>query len=250
MLLLDGVHARGAGGRAALKGVSLRVHPGEIVGVAGVDGNGQRELAEMICGLRRAEAGRLFLSGVPLPRLDPAQARRLGVAHVPEDRLLRAVIGPMSVEENVALGRQGEPPFARGGLIDFPGRQERARKLIQRFDVRPPVPAARLAELSGGNQQKVVVARELDCQPKLLVAAQPTRGLDVAAVSLVHRELRRERERGCAVLLISLDLDELLTLSDRLYTLYEGQVTGEFERERFDEREIGRRMLGGGETNA
>lgn len=236
------VKARGEDGRAALNGLSLTVHAGEIVGIAGVDGNGQRELAEVLTGLRPLEGGDGALLGKPLKGLSPHEARQRGVSHVPEDRLRRAVVKDMSVEENVALGRQGQPPFARGPWLDFSGRKERSQKLMTAYDVRPPNPLLPIQMLSGGNQQKVVVARELDSQPKLVVVVQPTRGLDISAVAQVHARLREERARGVGVLLISLDLEEVLTMSDRVYVLFEGRVTGTFTRPQFDEREIGRRM--------
>ncbi len=246
VLEAEGFRVSGADGCPALRGLSLRVHAGEIVGIAGVDGNGQRELAEVVTGLRPLEAGTGSLLGAPLSGLSPQEARRRGVSHVPEDRLWRAVVKGMTVEENVALGRQGLAPFARGPWLDFSGRRERTRQLLGAYDVRPPDPAVPIQGLSGGNQQKVVVARELDSQPKLVVVVQPTRGLDISAVAQVHARLREERARGAGVLLISLDLEEVLGLSDRVYVLFEGQVTGSFTRPEFDEREIGRRMMGAG----
>lgn len=230
-------------GRRALAEVSLTLGPGEIVGLAGVDGNGQRELAEVLTGLLPSTAGEVLVAGQRLGA-DPAAARRLGVAHIPEDRLARAIVGPMSVEENLSLGRQGAPPFAKGPLVDFAGRRERALTLLRTWDVRPLDPEARMGELSGGNQQKAVVAREVDQHPRLLVAVQPTRGLDIAAVAQVRRQLLAERDRGCAVLLSSLDLDELLALADRIYVLFEGRIAGELERSAFDERKLGELMLG------
>jgi ABC-type uncharacterized transport system ATPase subunit len=238
--------ARGADGGEALRGISLQVHAGEIVGIAGVDGNGQRELAEVITGLRRLEGGRGTLLGKQMASLSPLEARRRGVSHIPEDRLWRAVVKGMTVEENVALGRQDQPPFARGPWVDFAGRRERTQKLLATYDVRPPEPTFPIQGLSGGNQQKVVVARELDTQPKLVVAVQPTRGLDISAVAQVRSRLREERARGAGVLLISLDLEEVLEMSDRVYVLFEGRVTGTFTRPEFDEREVGRRMMGAG----
>jgi general nucleoside transport system ATP-binding protein len=241
------LRARGADGRPALRGVSLEVRAGELIGIAGVDGNGQRELAEVLTGLRPLEGGGGVLLGEPLEGLTPAEARRRGVGHVPEDRLWRAVVKAMSVEENVALGRQARAPFARGPRVDFAGRRERTRALLKAYDVRPEDPEVPLRALSGGNQQKVVVARELDAAPRLLVVVQPTRGLDIGAVAQVHARLREACARGAGVVLVSLDLEEVLALSDRLYVLFEGRVTGAFDRPAFDEREIGRRMLGAGE---
>jgi simple sugar transport system ATP-binding protein len=236
-LKLDRVRAKG------LEDISLEVHEGEILGIAGVDGNGQRELAEVLTGLRPF-TGTLTLGATHWTQLSPAQARALGVAHIPEDRLHRAIVGDMSVEENVALGRQHLAPFARGLFIDFAGRRQRTAELLEQNDVRPRDPLARVGSLSGGNQQKLVVGRELDAKPKLLVVVQPTRGLDIAAVAAVRAKLRAEAERGCAVLLVSLDLDEVLALADRVVVMFEGRLNGAFERGAFDERELGRRMLG------
>ncbi|HYO68666.1 MAG TPA: ABC transporter ATP-binding protein [Archangium sp.] len=244
LLEVKELRARGEDGRPALQGVSLEVHAGEIVGIAGVDGNGQRELAEVLTGLRALDGGGGTLLGEPLTGLTPAEARRRGVGHVPEDRLWRAVVKAMTVEENVALGRQAQAPFARGLQVDFAGRRERTAALLKAYDVRPPDPEVPLQALSGGNQQKVVVARELDAAPKLLVVVQPTRGLDIGAVGQVQAKLREARDKGAGVLLVSLDLEEVLALADRIYVFFEGRITGTFTRPEFDEREIGRRMLG------
>ncbi|RKG62966.1 ABC transporter ATP-binding protein [Corallococcus sp. CA054B] len=238
------LRATGDNGRPALQGVSLTVRAGEIVGIAGVDGNGQRELAEVLTGLRKLDGGEGTLLGGPLAGLTPALAKARGVGHVPEDRLARAVVKAMTVEENVALGRHRQPPFARGPWVDFKGRRERTNQLLTGYDVRPNDPVVALQALSGGNQQKVVVARELDADPKLLVVVQPTRGLDIGAVAQVHERLRDAKARGAGVVMVSLDLEEVLALSDRVYVLYEGRVTGHFPRKDLDERELGRRMLG------
>ncbi len=238
VLALKDLHADG------LEGVTLELRGGEILGVAGVDGNGQRELAEVVTGLRPWTRGTLSLNGLAQARLTPGRARTLGVAHIPEDRHLRAMVGDFTVEENVALGRQHLAPFARGPFIDFAGRRARTAQLMDAHDVRPREPLKRMAELSGGNQQKLVVARELDGRPKVLVVVQPTRGLDIAAVEAVRGHLRRVRDAGCAVLLVSLDLDEVLALADRVVVMFDGKLNGEFPRSAVDERELGRRMLG------
>jgi len=245
-LLLEatGLQALGDNSCPALRGVDLTVREGEIVGIAGVDGNGQRELAEVLTGLRSLTAGSGTLLGRPLKGLTPAEARARGVGHVPEDRLRRAVVKALSVEENIALGRHSGPPFAKGMWIDFAGRRERAQALLAAYNVRPPEPTLPLQALSGGNQQKVVVARELDARPRLLVVVQPTRGLDIGAVTQVHARLREARAQGTGVVLVSLDLEEVLALADRVYVLFEGRVTGQFTRPDYDERELGRRMLG------
>jgi simple sugar transport system ATP-binding protein len=227
-----------------LHDVSFELHSGEILGLAGVDGNGQRELAEVLTGLREWTAGEFTLLGHALEALSPARAHALGVAHVPEDRLRRALVSELSVEENVSLGRQGVAPFARGAFIDFAGRRARTIELLEQNDVRPRDPELRAGGLSGGNQQKLVVGRELDAAPKVLVVVQPTRGLDIAAVNAVRTRLLAQRTAGCAVLLSSLDLDEVLALSDRVLVMFQGRITARLERAQFDERAIGRFMLG------
>jgi simple sugar transport system ATP-binding protein len=174
----------------------------------------------------------------------PHVAREAGLAHIPEDRQRRALVAEMTLEENVALGRQAVAPFARGPLIDFSGRRARAMTLLEANDVRPRDPLLRVGTLSGGNQQKLVVARELDSAPKVLVVVQPTRGLDIAAVEAVRSRLLAERARGCAVLLVSLDLDEVLALADRVLVMFEGVLTDALDRGAFDEPRIGRSMLG------
>jgi len=244
LLEIEDLRVVGAHRVLALRGVSLKVFAGEVVGIAGVDGNGQRELAEAIIGLQQPTSGVVRLGGEPLHRLSIGEIRRHGLAYVPEDRLVQAIIGPMTTEENVALGRDRQPPFARRGLIDFAGRRARAAKLLEEYDVRPPDPQARIGSLSGGNQQKVVLAREMDFAPKLLVVVQPTRGLDISAVRAVHARLLSAREQGAGILLISLDLEEVLALSDRLYTLFECRVTGELGRDEFDEKRVGQLMMG------
>lgn len=226
-----------------LDGVDVTLRAGELLGIAGVDGNGQRELAGALTGLLPFE-GEVTLFGETYTSLTPARARALGIAHVPEDRLRRAVLVDMTVEENVALGRHRQAPFARGARIDFAGRRARTAALMETHDVRPRDGGLRVGALSGGNQQKLVVGRELDAAPRLLVAVQPTRGLDISAVAAVRGALDEARRRGCAVLLVSLDLDEVLAVADRVLVFYRGRVTGEFTRDAFDVRRIGRAMLG------
>ncbi len=231
-------------GRPALRGLSFHLARGEILGVAGVDGNGQSELAEVLTGLRPA-SGSLRLNGAEGWARTPASARAAGVVHLPEDRHRRALCLPLSVEENLALGHQRAPPYARGALIDRKGRSAKARALIAAFDVRPPEPLARAADLSGGNQQKVVAARELagGPPPRLVVAVQPTRGLDLGAARRVHDALRETAAKGAGVLLISLDLDELRSVCRRILVLYEGRAMGDAPPAASDEH-LGRMMLG------
>ncbi|MFO0599874.1 MAG: ABC transporter ATP-binding protein [Myxococcaceae bacterium] len=230
----------------ALKSLTLTLHSGEILGIAGVDGNGQRELAELLTGLREWTSGTLTFENEKYSAREwtPRRAREKGVAHIPEDRLRRAIIPDLTVEENVSLGRHRHPPFAKGALINFTARKEVTARLLEANDVRPRDGAMRVGGLSGGNQQKLVVGRELEGQPKVVIVVQPTRGLDIAAVAAVRAKLRAERDRGCAVLLVSLDLDEVLELSDRVLVMHQGRFNGEFARGAYDERELGRRMLG------
>jgi simple sugar transport system ATP-binding protein len=242
-----------ARGRPALRGLSFSIGPGELLGIAGVDGNGQGELAELLCGLR-AGSGTLLLDGAPglAPggwATAPALARKAGVVHLPEDRHRHALCEELSVEENAALGFHWLPPWARanGRLIDEPGRRAKTEALLASFDVRPPDPVARAGSLSGGNQQKLVAARELagGPAPKLVVAVQPSRGLDFVATARVHQALRAARDAGAAVLVLSLDLDELRALSDRILVLYEGRAAGLFPPGASDD-DLGRKMLGDG----
>ena len=239
------LHCTSDRGRPALRGLSFSIRRGEVLGVAGVDGNGQSELAEVLTGLRRS-TGTLLLDGAEGFARNPGTARKAGVVHLPEDRHRRALCLPLSVEENLALGRQGDAPYARGALIDKPGRRARALELVRDFDVRPPDALARAGDLSGGNQQKLVAARELagGAAPSLVVAVQPTRGLDLGASRRVHQALRKSAATGAAVLLISLDLDELRAVSDRIVVLYDGRAAGETRPDASDE-ELGRLMLGG-----
>ena len=230
-------------GRPALRGLSFEIAAGEVLGVAGVDGNGQGELAEVLTGLRSFE-GTLELDGKAAGRT-PGAARRAGVVHLPEDRHRRALCLPLSVEENLALGRHADAPYARGALIDRAGRRARALELVRAFDVRPPDPEARAGGLSGGNQQKLVAARELagGATPRLVVAVQPTRGLDLGATRKVHESLRAARDKGAAVLVISLDLDELRAVSDRILVVYDGRAMGSASPQAGDDV-LGRLMLG------
>lgn len=228
-----------------LRDVSFELRAGEILGIAGVDGNGQRELAEVLTGLRPF-TGSLSVDGAARSsrQWTPRAAREAGLAHIPEDRLRRAIVSDLSVEENVSLGRHRVAPFAKGPFIDFAQRRALTSQLLEAHDVRPREPELRVGGLSGGNQQKLVVGRELEVEPKVLVVVQPTRGLDIAAVAAVRQRLFAQRDAGCAVLLVSLDLDEVLELSDRVLVMYGGTVNGEFSRGQFDERVLGKRMLG------
>jgi simple sugar transport system ATP-binding protein len=231
-------------GLEAVRGVSFEVRAGEIVGVAGIDGNGQSELIDAITGLRRPAAGRIAVGGRDLTRAGARTVLDSGVGHIPEDRQRRGLVLDFSLAENLALQDYRRPPDSRFGWL-FPGSLlERARRLIKEFDVRGGGPRTRAAALSGGNQQKVVIAREVGRDPRVLVAAQPTRGLDVGAIEYVHRRLVEARGEGKALLLVSLELDEILSLSDRILVIYEGRIVGEYPPDASEE-ELGVAMTGG-----
>ncbi len=227
-----------------LYNVSFTVRAGEILGIAGVEGNGQRELAEVLVGLREPSGGRIELGRRNVTGLPVSQMRRLGVAFVPEDRQGRGLILDMTLWENSVLGRQSRPQYAPRGVLAIRKIKELASRLIERFDVRARGINVEAATLSGGNQQKLILARELEDEPLLLVAAQPTRGLDVGAIEFVWRNLLEQKTKGRAVLLISAELDEIYELSDRILTIYEGELTGEYPSDAPPE-EIGIGMTGG-----
>jgi ABC-type uncharacterized transport system ATPase subunit len=228
----------------AVRDLSLTVKAGEIVGIAGVEGNGQTELVEAITGLRSPESGEVVVGGKVISHETTRKMLDAGVGHIPEDRQRRGLVLEFSIAENIALHDYCYPPDSRWGWL-FPHRLvQRARQLIKEFDVRGGGPQTRAGALSGGNQQKLVAAREVARDPKVLVAAQPTRGLDVGAIEFLHRRLVEERDEGRAILLISLELDEVLSLSDRILVMYEGRIVAEHAAGATEE-EIGVEMLGG-----
>jgi ABC-type uncharacterized transport system ATPase subunit len=250
LLTVQDLHVRDDREIEKVRGVSFDVRAGEIVGIAGVDGNGQTELIDALTGLRRIGSGTVSIAGRELSsHADARSALDAGIGHIPEDRQRRGLVLEFSIAENIALHDYAKPPTARRGWL-FPRRMvERARTLIREFDVRGGGPYTRAGGLSGGNQQKVVVAREIDRDPKVLIAAQPTRGLDVGAIEYLHRRLVTERDEGRAILLVSLELDEILSLSDRILVMYEGEIVGEHTGE-VSEEAIGLEMLGGREAEA
>ena len=218
---------------------------GEIVGLAGIDGNGQTELIDALAGLRSIDAGTVRIDGDDVTHDSVHGHLEGGLGHIPEDRQRRGLVLEYSIAENIALHDYRSQPASRYGWL-FPRRLiERARTLIRAFDVRGGGPTTRAGGLSGGNQQKVVLAREIERDPKVLIAAQPTRGLDVGAIEFVHRRLIEERDEGRAILLVSLELEEVLSLSDRILVIYEGEIAGEFPPTASEE-ELGIAMTGAG----
>jgi len=244
VLELQGVWAQGDRGDAAVRGVSLEVCAGEIVAIAGVAGNGQRELAETIAGIRHQTEGEVRVGGRKL-RGDPRAAQAAGVAYVPEDRLGTGVAPSMSIASNLVLRSYREAYASHGPLLRLGAIRERAVDLIRHYSIATPGPSAPARLLSGGNLQKVVLAREFSGKPKLVVAASPTRGLDVGAIETVHAYLRAAAAEGVAVLLISEDLDEILGLADRIAVMYEGAIVGQTSRADASVEEIGLQMAGG-----
>ncbi|MGZ4339346.1 MAG: ABC transporter ATP-binding protein [Gaiellaceae bacterium] len=232
-------------GLEAVRGVSFQVRAGEIVGLAGVDANGQSELIDAIAGLRHAASGRVIVVGRDMTNATAKHALDAGIGHIPEDRHRRGLILPFSLTENLALHAYRHAPNSRRGFLNLAIMVERARRLLREFDVRGGLPSTPAGALSGGNQQKVVLAREIDGDPKVLIAAQPTRGLDVGAIEFVHRRLIEQRDSGRAILLVSLELEEILSLSDRILVIYEGRIVGEFPPTATEE-ELGFAMTGGG----
>jgi len=230
----------------ALRGFSLEVRSGEIVGLAGVDGNGQAELVEVITGMRKAESGRVLLKGVDITNCSIRDRIRMGIAHIPADRHKHGLILDYTLQENMILKVYDQAPFAEKGLLNREAIAEYAARLMAEFDVRSGQGATALARsLSGGNQQKAIVGREIDLNPELLLAVQPTRGLDVGAIEYIHRRILEQRGKGKAVLLVSLELDEILNLADRIAVIHNGELVGVVDAKEANEHEIGLMMAGG-----
>jgi simple sugar transport system ATP-binding protein len=231
-------------GLETVRGVSFQVRGGEILGLAGVDANGQSELIDAIAGLRPVKSGRIVVDGHDVTHAKAKEALDAGIGHIPEDRHRRGLVLPFTLTENLALHAYRRPPNSRRGFLNLGAMAERARRLLKEFDVRGGTPTTPAAALSGGNQQKVVLAREIDGDPKVLIAAQPTRGLDVGAIEFVHGRLLEQRDAGRAIFLVSLELEEILSLSDRILVIYEGRIAGEFPPTATEE-ELGLAMTGG-----
>jgi general nucleoside transport system ATP-binding protein len=249
LLAVRDLHVRDDRGIEKVRGLSFDVRAGEIVGIAGVDGNGQTELIDALTGLQKIESGTATIGGRKLVHPNARDALDAGIGHIPEDRQRRGLVLEFSIAENIGLHDYANAPNARLGWL-FPRRMvARARALIREFDVRGGGPFTLAGGLSGGNQQKLVAAREISRDPKVLIAAQPTRGLDVGAIEYLHRRLVTERDEGRAILLVSLELDEILSLSDRILVVYEGEIVGEHTGE-VSEEQIGLEMLGGREREA
>ena len=245
-LIIENLTVAGSEGRQGLQNFSLQVCCGEVVGLAGVDGNGQKELVEAIIGLNKADGGKIILHGHDISNLSVRRRIKTGMAHIPDDRHKHGLVLDYTLQENLILKTYYEPPFSKNGIIDWDYVYDHAERVIKDFDVRAGQGAETIARaLSGGNQQKAIVGREIDGNPNLLIAVQPTRGLDVGAIEYIHRRLIEQRDQGKAVFLISLELDEILDLSDRIAVIYNGELAGVLDADKTDENEVGLMMAGG-----
>ncbi|MFD2672645.1 ABC transporter ATP-binding protein [Marinicrinis sediminis] len=243
-LTVEQVYATDTSGKAVLKGIDLEVKGGEILGIAGVDGNGQKELIEVLAGLRKLQSGRITIDGQEADRMHAKKMAELGLSHIPEDRHKHGLVLDFTMTENMALRTYDQPRFQKYGLLHYGAMKAYAATLMQEFDVRPPETENQARSLSGGNQQKAIIAREIDRDPAVLIAAQPTRGLDVGAIEFIHRRLIAERDKGKAVLLISFEMDEILHLSDRIVVMYEGEIVGHVNPQETNDQELGLMMAG------
>ncbi|VQU53958.1 ABC transporter ATP-binding protein [Streptococcus pneumoniae] len=232
-------------GVPAVKNLSLDVRAGEIVGIAGIDGNGQSELIQAITGLRKVESGSIELKGDSIVGLHPRQITELSIGHVPEDRHRDGLILEMMISENIALQTYYKEPHSKNGILNYSNITSYAKKLMEEFDVRAASELVPAAALSGGNQQKAIIAREIDRNPDLLIVSQPTRGLDVGAIEYIHKRLIEERDNGKAVLVVSFELDEILNVSDRIAVIHDGKIQGIVSPETTNKQELGVLMAGG-----
>ncbi|MDO4787897.1 MAG: ABC transporter ATP-binding protein [Johnsonella sp.] len=231
-----------------IKGLSLEVKSGEIVGIAGIDGNGQSELIEAITGLRRVEKGSIRLGGTDITNKSVSFIRKSGLTHIPEDRNIRGLNKEFSIADNLIAVNMDQEPFSKKGILHEGQKEEYAKDLVEKFDIRPADSSVLTSNLSGGNAQKVIVAREVSLGGKLLVASQPTRGVDIGAIESIRNILQDVKEKGLGVLLVSADLEEIMSLSDRIIVMHEGKITGSFDASEADDQSIGLKMMGGNKT--
>lgn len=237
-------------GLSSVQGINLDVREGEILGIAGIEGNGQRAMVEAVTGLRQIRSGSISLSGMVLESVSVRQLLSLGIGHVPEDRSRRGLIEEFMVAENIILGYHRLPKTQKYGILLMSSIVSHAKELVQQYDIRTPSIYTTTGSLSGGNQQKMILARALSTSPKMLVVSQPTRGLDVAATEYIHNKLLEMRSRGIAILLVSANLEEIFTLSDRIAVMYQGEIVGEKQAKEINEQQIGYLMAGGLSVNS
>ena len=244
-MIVENLTVRDAYSVAKVDDVSLEVRAGEIVGIAGVSGNGQSELLDALSGITPLTTGRIIVEGrevTPQSPCDPSDMRRLHLAHVPEDRQRLGMVTDFSAYETSILGYEDDPALQKSIFLDIDAIRKHCAALMERFDVRPRDPEIKSANLSGGNQQKLVLAREIDRDPKVLLVGQPTRGVDIGAIEFIHRQLVDLRDQGCAVLLVSVELEEVMTLADRILVMFEGRIVAEVAGDQADERTLGLMM--------
>lgn len=231
-------------GLDAVKGLNLEVNAGEVVGIAGIDGNGQSELLQAIAGMRKVESGTIEINGKDMTNHRPREITENSMGHVPEDRHRFGLVLPMTLSENIALQTYYKEPLSKNGLLNYKEINSHARKLIEEFDVRTPNELVPASALSGGNQQKAIIAREINRDPDMLMVAQPTRGLDVGAIEYIHKRLIEQRDNGKGVLVVSFELDEILNVSDRIAVMFDGNITGIVKASETNEQELGLLMAG------
>ncbi len=247
LLRVEHLNVTSEQGIPAVRDLSLEVRSGEILGIAGVEGNGQSELVEALAGTRQVVSGHIQIGDAAITNIGARKIRSAGMAHIPEDRRESGLVLNYSIADNLIFGHQRDDTFTwKGIMLRLQTIREWAERLIKQFDIRTPSPDIAARALSGGNQQKVVVARELSSKPKVLLAAQPTRGVDIGAIEFIHRQLVAERDSGAAILLVSAELDEVRSLSDRIAVMYEGRIVS-FEPADATEERLGLLMTGGGQ---
>ena len=246
VLKIEDLKAKDNRGLFALNGLDLEVRRGEILGIAGVDGNGQSELVEVITGLKKAESGSVMINGKEIVNTNPRNIMDSGISNIPEDRQKHGLVLDFTVSENMILQNYKKERFSKNGKLLDSNIRQFADELINKFDVRPQNNALKARALSGGNQQKVIIAREVTNDPDLLIATQPTRGLDVGAIEFVHKSLVEQRDKGKGVLLVSFELDEIMSVSDRIAVIYEGKIVGIVDAKDANENQLGLMMAGGG----
>ncbi|MEH7799653.1 ATP-binding cassette domain-containing protein, partial [Bacillus pumilus] len=244
VLQIQDLTVKDARGIEAVKHLNLSVKAGEIVGIAGVDGNGQSELIEAITGLKKSEAGTIMLNGKAIQNLPPRKVTESGIGHIPQDRHKHGLVLDFSIGENISLQTYYQRPYSKFGLMNMKNIYQKAKQIIAEYDVRTPSEYTEARALSGGNQQKAIIGREVDRNPDLLIAAQPTRGLDVGAIEFVHKRLIEQRDTGKAVLLISFELDEIMNVSDKIAVIFEGSIIAIVDPKETTEQELGLLMAG------
>ncbi|WP_353106615.1 ABC transporter ATP-binding protein [Acetoanaerobium noterae] len=245
LVQVDNLWVKDNRGFDAIKGISFGVRAGEILGIAGIEGNGQSELIEALTGIRKVEKGKVYIKNKEATNLSPKKIREMGTSHIPEDRLTTGMSKDSSIEDNILMGKQHSEEFATKGIqLKRKSIKKYAKDLIEKFDVRTASEEVKMGSLSGGNMQKVIIAREFSFDTPILFISQPTRGVDIGAIEFIHEQIVKKRNEGCAIVLVSAELDEIFRLSDRIICLYEGNITGKFKNGEISKLDIGYYMTG------